>query len=63
MHYNVLRNVIYKNERKLEFRCCQKSFEETTPFIITHHIFGVLENALQSREFTEVAEIAERVKK
>lgn len=48
-------------KESLEFRCCQKSFGDDH-FIAARHIFGVLENALQSREFTEVAEIAERVK-
>lgn len=42
----------------------EKFWKWATPFIAAAcHIFGVLENTLQSREFTEVAEIAERVKK
>jgi len=41
----------------------EKFWKRPEPFVATRHIFSVLENTLQSREFTEVAEIAERVKK
>jgi len=40
----------------------EKFWKRPGPFVATRHIFSVL-RTLQSREFTEVAEIAERVKK